>query len=66
MVATEMEDNGCKRLSQVHESDPELRRIVADWPKLSKTAKRMILAVLQTERGLDDQRESPKAIDAGG
>lgn len=46
MVATEMVDNGCKRLSQVHESDPELRRIVSDWPKLSKTAKRMIVAVL--------------------
>ena len=54
MVATETGDNGCERLKPVAQTDPELARIMVVWPKLSATARRMILAAVET-----DQEECP-------
>ena len=49
MVAINTAENGCKRLITVAETDPELARVVAAWPKLSAVVKRMILATLDGE-----------------
>ncbi len=49
-VATDTAENGCERLISLAETDPELARLVSAWPKLSATAKRMILAVLDAGR----------------
>ena len=51
MVATEIADNGCKQLISAPPLDPGLARIVAVWPNLSPTAKRMILAALESDQG---------------
>ena len=50
MVATDVVENDCERLSEVAVSDPDLARIVVAWPKLSATAKRMILAALDADQ----------------
>ena len=49
-VALATAENGCERLTLVAESDPGLARLVAAWPRLSATAKRMILAALEAEQ----------------
>lgn len=49
-VATDTPENGCKPLITVAETDPELARVVAEWPTLSAVVKRMILAALDADR----------------
>jgi hypothetical protein len=49
-VATDTAENGCERLITAAETDPELARLVSAWPKLSATAKRMILAALDADQ----------------
>ncbi len=55
MVATDVAEGDCKRVISVADTDPDLARLLAAWPKLSGTAKRMILAALDADQ-LDDLR----------
>lgn len=46
MVATDAAENDCERLISAGETDPDLARLVAAWPKLTAMVKRMIMAAL--------------------
>ena len=47
MVATDVSDNTCKQLTTPDDVDPELARLIAAWPKLSRNLQRAILALSQ-------------------
>ena len=47
MVATDVSDGTCKQLTTSDDVDPELARIIAAWPKLSRNLQRAILALIQ-------------------
>ena len=51
MVATDVVEDDCERVISVAQTDPDLARLLAAWPKLSATAKRMILAALDADQG---------------
>jgi hypothetical protein len=46
-----MEENGCEPLIAAAETGPELARLVSAWPKLSSTAKGMILSAVVADQG---------------
>jgi hypothetical protein len=47
MVVTDTPENGCERLLSMLAEQPELARNLAELPKLSPMARRMILAALE-------------------
>ena len=49
-VALATVSDGCEPLISVAEADPQLARLIAAWPALSATVKRMILAALEAEQ----------------
>ena len=51
MVVTDVAESACERVISVADADPDLARLLAAWPKLSATARRMILAALDTDQG---------------
>ena len=54
-VATDIAENEWERVISVDDVDPDLARLLVAWPKLSATAKRMILAALDADQP-DDLR----------
>ena len=50
-VATDTAESDCERVILVADTDPDLARLLTAWPKLSATARRMILAALDADQG---------------